>query len=85
MGVLLADNAAGQNERLAVRVEVIAGVDAVLGLVDGVLMVVDQGDFAPQFSSRSDSAQMRTQLSAMGFSFRNGVCRAGARSITVWA
>lgn len=47
MAVLLADNAAGQNECLAVRVEVIAGVDAVLGLVDGVLMVVDQSDFAP--------------------------------------
>lgn len=47
--VLFADNTAGQNECLAVGVEVIAGEDAVLGLVDGVLVVVYQGDFAPVF------------------------------------
>ncbi len=60
------------------RVEVVAGEDAVLGLVNRVLVAVDQAT-SPQFSSRSDSAQMRTQFSAMGVSFRSGgLRRAGA-------
>ena len=84
MAVLLADNAAGQNECLAVRVEVIAGVDAVLGLVDGVLMVVDQSDFAPVLFKIGFGADADPVIGHGVFLSKRCVSR-GASSITVWA
>ena len=78
--VLLADDAACEDQCLAVRVEVVASVDAVLGLVDGVLVAVDQGDFAPVFFEVRFGADAYPVLS-MGVSFRSGgLRRAGCRT-----
>ena len=67
VAVLLADDAACEDQCLAVRVEVVAGEDAVLGLVDGVLVAVDQGDFAPVFFEVRFSADAYPVLSHGGF------------------
>ena len=49
------------------RVEVVAGEDAVLGLVDGVLVAVDQGDFTPVFFEVRFGADAYPVLSHGGF------------------
>ena len=67
VAVLLADDAACEDQRLAVRVEVVAGEDAVLGLVDGVLVAVDQGDFTPVFFEVRFGADAYPILSHEGF------------------
>ena len=67
VAVLLADDTACEDQCLAVRVEVVAGEDAVLGLVDGVLVAVDQGDFAPVFFEVRFSADAYPVLSPGGF------------------
>ena len=56
MPVLLPHNAASNNESTAIRVEVVAGVVAVLGFKDCLLMTFHKSNFAPVLFEVSFSA-----------------------------
>ena len=75
VAVLLADDAACEDQCLAVRVEVVAGEDAVLGLVDRVLVAVDSG-LHPSFLRGQIRRRCVPSSQPWGFPFEVVVCAA---------